>query len=121
VAEDDFMEAGIPTRIETAPEKSLIFKVFRGLITVTRGRAIDNKIEGIMALHNGPIIVLLRIMSSANFAYHLVIQLLNVLSFTAMDNNQMSKLLSIMSPLLTLWIGFRTLVRINTLHLLLRL
>ena len=120
MAEDDFMEAGIPTRIETAPEKSLIFMVFRGLITVTRGRAIDNKIEGIMALHNGPIIVLLRIMSNANFAYHLVIQL-NVLSFTAMDNNQMPKLLSIMSSLLTLWIGFRTLVRINNLHLLSRL
>ena len=48
MAEDDFIEAGIPTRIETAPEKSLIFMVFRGLITVTRGRAIDNKIEGIV-------------------------------------------------------------------------
>jgi hypothetical protein len=115
------MEVGIPTRIETTSKTSLIFMVFRGLITVTRGRAIDNKIEGIMALHNGPIIFLLQIMSSANFAYHLVIQLLNVLSFTAMDNNQMPKLMSIMSPLLTLWIGFRTLVRINTLNLLSRL
>jgi len=115
------MEVGIPIRIKTAPETSLIFIVFRGLITMTRGRAIGNKIEGIIALHNGLIIVLLRIMSSVNFAYHLVIQLLNVLSFTAMDNNQMPKLLSIMSSLLTMWIGFRTLVRINNLHLLSRL
>jgi hypothetical protein len=74
-----------------------------------------------MALHNGLIIVLLRIMSSANFAYPLVIQPLNVLSFTSMDNNRIPILHLVMSPLLTLWIGFWTLVQINMLHLLFRL
>jgi hypothetical protein len=74
-----------------------------------------------MALHNGLITVLLRIMSSANFAHPLVIQPLNVLSFTSMDNSWIPILYSVMSPLLTMWIDFWTLVQINTLHLLLRL
>jgi len=86
VVEDNFMEASIPTISKTTHKTSLIFMVFKGFIIVTEGRTISNKTKWIMALHNGPITVLLRIMSGANFAYPSAIHLFNVLSFTTMDN-----------------------------------
>ena len=86
VVKDNFMEASIPTITKTTHKTSLIFMVFKGLITVTKGRTISNKTKGIMALHNGLITVLLRIISGANFAYPSVIHPFNVLSFTTMDN-----------------------------------
>ena len=80
------MEVGVPTVSKTTPKTSPIFVVFNGLITATEGKNIRNKIKGIIALHNGPITILFRIISGANFAYPSTIHPLNVLNFTTIDN-----------------------------------
>jgi len=63
----------------------------------------------------------LRMMSSASSTSPLATQPLNALSFVAMDNSRPLILFLVMTLLLTLWIGSRTLEQINTLHLILRL
>jgi hypothetical protein len=78
----------------------------QGMITVgsmvlpimTEGKVICNKTKGIMTPNNGLIHALLGRMSGASFAIPLVIQRLNALNFTAMDNNLMPIFLSTMSP-----------------------
>jgi len=57
----------------------LTFKVLIGLQTPTGGSEIDNKIDGIMALHSG-------LMSGVSCAKPSVTQPLNVPSFKAMKN-----------------------------------
>ena len=98
------MAASVLTTI-TATNMYMIFVAFRGLLTPTRSKASDNKIKGILALHNGLLTAPLRIMSSVNSTSPLAIQPLNVLSFAAMDNSRYTILLLVMSRLLILWIG----------------
>ena len=67
VTKDVFMAASVLTTI-TATNMYMIFVAFRGLLTPTRSKASDNKIKGILALHNGLLTAPLRIMSSVNSA-----------------------------------------------------
>jgi len=103
------MAAGVPIATTITTNTSVIFMAFRGLLTMTRSRATDNKTEGILVLHSCPLSAPLRIMSSSSSTSHLAIQPLNALSFVAMDNNQPPILFLVMALLLTLWIGSRTL------------
>jgi len=73
---------------------------------ITKSKVIYNKTKGIMTPNNCLIHAPLGRMSGASFAIPLVIQRLNALNFTAMNNNLMPIVLSTMSPPQTLWIGF---------------
>ena len=115
------MAAGVLIATTITTNTSLIFMAFGGLLIITRSRATDNKIEGILVLHNCPLTTHLRIMSSVSSTSPLTIQPLNALSFIAMDNSWPPILFLVMALLLTLWIGSRTLEWISTLHLNLRL
>jgi len=103
------MAAGVPIATTITTNTSVIFMAFRGILTMTRCRATDNKTEGILVLHSCPLTAPLRIMSSSNSTSHLAIQPLNALSFVARDNSQPPILFLVMALLLTLWIGSRTL------------
>ena len=91
----------------------LIFRVLMGLQTTTKGRESGSKTRGLITLHNG-------LMSSVKYAIPSVTQPPNVLNFKTTNDNLVSVLRwAIFSPQ-TMWIGFLTLVQINTSHLILK-
>jgi hypothetical protein len=113
---NDLVEAGVTiiTATITTLMYGLIFEVFIALQATTGGRVIGNKTNKIIALYSG-------LMSRASYVKPLIIQPLIVLNFKVIDNSLMSILCSIMLSQQIMWIGFPTLVQINTSHLILQI
>ena len=114
MTDDVFLQASVTIFIVVKDTSLLIVLiVVMGLQTTTKGRESGSKTRGLITLHNG-------LMSSVRYAIPSVTQPPNVLNFKTTDDNLVSILRwAIFSPQ-TMWIGFLTLVQINTSHLILK-
>jgi len=90
------MAPGVPTTTNI----SLIFMVFRGLLTPTKCTATGSRIKGTLAFRSDLLIDPLSKTSSVSSTSLSATQPLNALSFTAMDSSRLPILLLVMFILL---------------------
>jgi hypothetical protein len=107
-----------PTVIGIATMTGLIFMVLIPLLPRTRTKVIGSSPDGLLLVGSGPLIGPLNRTSSVNYASFSATQPHNVLVFVVVVTSPLLILLLVrFLPLL----GSRTLMRTNTLHLILRL